>query len=293
MNLRQLQAFKIVLDEGSITYAAERFGITQPAMSTLIGKLEDEIGFALFDRHKGRLRATPEAMQFFEDVDQVLNGFDKVVRTARDIRDLNRGQLRIASFPGLSTGLLPRILATFARTHPDVRLSLQTRSSIQVQEWLASQLFDIGIAELPVDHPAIDVEPVSVECVCVLHKDHPLAAMDVLTPGDLARHPFIALNPEHMTHYRLKKAFEDNDVTWRPQIECQLFAPACALAAQGAGVSLVDPFTAAEHRDSGIVVRPFRPSVSFDVGLLSPSLRPRSQLAREFEALLKKELQKY
>ena len=105
MNLRQLQAFKIVLDEGSITYAAERFGITQPAMSNLIGNLEGEIGFALFDRHKGRLRATPEAMQFSDDVDQVLNSFDKVVRTARDIRDLNRGQLRIASFPRTFIGL--------------------------------------------------------------------------------------------------------------------------------------------------------------------------------------------
>ena len=293
MKLRQLQAFKIVLDEGSITLAAERFGITQPAMSTLIGKLEEEIGFALFDRHKGRLRPTPEAIRFHEEVDQALSGFDKVSRTARDIRDLNTGHLRIASYPGVSFGLLPQVIAEFSRQHSDVRLSLQTRSSVQVQEWLASQLFDIGIAELPIDHPAIDVEPIILDCVCVLPADHPLTSLEAIAPRDLTHYPVISLNPDHMTHFRLKAAFEAAGVAWRPFVECQLFASACALVAEGVGITLADPFTADDFKTRGVELRPFTPAIPFDIGLLYPSLRPRSMLTVAFEKLLKKRLQPY
>ncbi len=293
MKLRQLQAFKTVLDEGSITLAATRFGITQPAMSTLISKLEDEIGFALFDRHKGRLRPTPEAQRFHDEVNKALNGFDKVARTARDIRDLNIGQLRIASFPGLSLALLPPVLAKFARRHPDVNLSLQTRSSAQVQEWLASQLFDIGITELPIDHPAIDVEPLSVDCVCALPDQHPLARLDVLTPADIAAYPFISLNPDHMTHVRLSRAFEAEDIPWKPHVECQLFATASSLVAQGVGISIIDPFTAADFEDRGIVVRPFSPAIPFEIGILYPALRPHSLLTDEFSKMLKSALKPF
>ena len=293
MKLRQLQAFKTVLDEGSITLAAKRFGITQPAMSTLIAKLEDEIGFSLFDRHKGRLRATPEAVRFHEEVDQALNGFDKVARTARDIRDLSIGQLRVASFPGLSLEFLPRVVAEFVRKHPDVNLSLQTRSSIQVKEWLASQLFDIGIAELPVDHPAVEVEPFSVDCVCALPDQHPLTQLDIVTPAEIATYPFISLNPDHMTHFRLKRVFEMMGIPWQPHVECQLFAPTCSLVAQGVGVSIIDPFTATDFKDRGIVIRPFEPTIPFDIGILYPALRPHSLLTDKFSELLKSALKPY
>ncbi len=293
MNLRQLQAFKIVFAEESITLSARRFGITQPAMSTLIGKLEDEVGFSLFDRHKGRLKATPEANRFIVEVDQVLSGFDKVVRTARDIRTLNTGQLQIASLPGISIGFLPSVVAVFSKQHPEVKLSLQARSSTQVEEWLASQLFDIGIAELPIVHPAVDVEPLKLNCVCVVPEGHPLAKFDILTPADVAPYPFISLNPDHMTHFRLKAAFEADSVIWQPKVECQLFAPACMLVSEGVGVALVDPFTAADFKGRGIETRPFKPSIPFDIALLHPSLRPRSLIAEEFVTLLKKEIQIY
>lgn len=293
MNLRQLQAFRIVLDERSMTVAAQRFGVTQPAMSTLIGKLEDEIGFALFDRHKGRLRPTPEALRFQEEVDQALSGFEKVARAARDIRELNAGQLRIASLPGISMGFLPGVVADFAAEHPDVRLSLQTRSSGQVQEWMASQTFDVGISELPVDHPSINVEPLSFDCVCAMPEGHPLSNLDVTTPEDLKPYPLITLYPEHMTHFRLKTVFEDAGLPWRPHVECQIFAPACIMVARGVGVALIDPFTAVDFENRGVVTRPFAPAVRFDIGILFPALRPKSLLTEKFVRLLRDALAPY
>ncbi len=293
MNVRQLKAFKTVIDRGSITQAAEIFNITQPAMSSMIATLEADVGFALFERAKGRIRPTPEALKLYEDVERALTGFDKVVRSACDIRDLRTGQLRIASLPGPSFGFLPRIVAAFHGAYPEVIVSLQTRSSVQVTEWIEAQLFDIGLAELPVDKPAIEVEPMALACVCVLPAGDPLQRLEVITPQDLRERPFISLNPDHLTHRRLKAAFEAAGLTWQPRMECQLFAPACSLAAEGVGATVVDPFTAEDFADRGIVTRPFHPPILHDIGILYPALRPRSRLAEAFASLLKRELARF
>ena len=293
MNLRQLHAFKAVMQEGTLTQAADVMAVTQPAMSSLIANLEQSVGFPLFKRHKSRVHPTPEAQQFYEEVEKVLSAAEAATRSAKDIRDLELGYLRIACMPGLSLVFLPRVVARFAENRPGVKVALQTRSSLQVKQWMGAQLYDIGLAELPADDPAIDVEHFSMDCVCVLPEDHPLTAHKVITPALLNGVPFISLSRDHMTHFRLKEAFEAAKVAWQPRFECQLFAPACSLVAAGAGVSVIDPVTAADYEGRGVVVRPFEPRIPFDIGILHPGMRPGSRLAHEFSALLKESLASY
>ena len=293
MNVRQLKAFKTVVDYSSITEAAEVFSITQPAMSNMIATLEADVGFALFERTHGRIRPTPEALSLYDEVEKAIAGFEKVIQSVGDIRGLRTGQLRIASMPGPSFGFLPRIVALFHKAYPDVLVSLQTRSSSQVKDWIESQLFHIGLAELPVDTSAINVEPLTMRCVCVLPENNPLRRKRIITPQDLQGDPFISLNADHMTYRRLKNAFEAAGVPWQPQVECQLFAPACALAAQGVGITVVDPFTAQDFAGRGIVTRPFEPSIMHDIGILYPASQPRSRVTAEFALILKGELARF
>jgi DNA-binding transcriptional LysR family regulator len=293
MNLRQLQAFKAVMHEGTVTQAAHLMGVTQPAISSMIANLEQDVGFALFRRHKGRVHPTPEALHLFDEVEKALSGMDKVLRAARDIKDLSVGQLQVASLPGPSLVFLPRVVAEFIEARPGVTVSLQTRSSLQIKEWIAAQLYDIGLAELPVDDPAIEVEALSFNCVCVMPAGHALAREEVITPHHLSGLPIIALSRDHMTHFRLRDAFLAAGVPWSPRCECQLFAPACSLVAGGAGIAVVEPITAANYADRGLVSRPFEPRIPFDIGLLYPAMRPRSNLAREFTVLLRERFSPY
>ena len=293
MNLRQLQAFKAVMNEGTLTQAADIMAVTQPAVSSLIANLEQSVGFPLFKRHKGRIHRTPEAERFYEEVEKVLSAVETAMRSAKDIRDLELGYLRIASMPGLSLVFLPRIVARFVENRPGLMIALQTRSSLQVKQWIGAQLYDLGLVELPVDDPAIEVEPFSMDCVCVLPEGHPLTAHKCITPALVDGIPFVSLSRDHMTHFRLKQAFEAAKVAWRPRFECQLFAPACSLVAAGAGISVIDPVTAADYEGRGVVTRPFRPRIPFDIGIIYPAMRPRSRLAYAFSALLKDCLASY
>jgi len=290
MNLRQIEAFRAVMTEGSVTQAATALGITQPAVSCLIANLESSMGFMLFKRHRGRFQPTGEAEIFMEDAERLLASHSRAVRAARDIRDLKSGSLRIAALPAVSSNFIPKLIADFARDRPAIKISMQTRSSVQIREWISAQLFDIGFAEMPADNPAMDCDPLSVDCLCALREDHHLAANTHIRPRDLDGEPLIVLNPEHSAHYQLKAAFEADGVPWAPHIECHLFGPGCRMAAEGAGIAVVDPFTAHDFAGRGLVFRPFEPRIPYELGLIFPALRPRSRLAVEFAGALKSAL---
>ncbi len=102
----------------------------------------------------------------------------------------------------------------------------------------------------------------------------------------------IVLNPDHSAHYLLKAAFEAEGISWRPHVECHLFAPGCRMAAEGAGIAIVDPFTAHDFADKGLVFRPFEPRIPYDLGVIFPALRPRARLTLEFTKALKSALRK-
>ncbi len=293
MKYRQLQAFRAVIITGTVTQAAESLGISQPAISNLIVTLEHQLGFSLFERRKGRLYPTPDAKYLYEDVERALSGFDKVTQTAKDIRELKTGTLSIACMPGLSLGFLPKVVAEFLDDRPKVTVSLQTRSSQKVQEWIAAQLFDVGLAELPIDHTGIESELLSFDCVCVLPENHSLAVKAIITPKDLDGLPFISLARDHMTFFRIKNAFSKAGAKRNIRVETQLFAPACSLVARGAGVSIIDPITAADYHNRGVVIRPFRPCIPFEIGILWPALQPRSALVEAFITLLKASAKTY
>ncbi|MGI9382415.1 MAG: LysR substrate-binding domain-containing protein [Methyloligellaceae bacterium] len=287
MNLRQLECFRAVMVSGTMTRAAELLGISQPSVSNIIAGMERELGFQLFKRRKGRLLPTAEASYFFEEANRTLESLDRAVQIARELRKLNAGRLVLATQPGLSIHFLPAVVSEFLRTHPDVRFKLLSRSSDIVRDMIPAQQFDLAIAELPAQHPAVRTETVSLRCVCVLPEAHPLAAKKVIRPTDLDDVPFISLYKEHATVNRLSRLLAEADATWKVVAETQFFSTCCAFAQHGAGVTVSDPFTASRYAGAGAVVRSFEPEVRYEFGILYPRDRPTSALVEAFSDLLK------
>lgn len=293
MDVRHLECFRSVIVTGTMTRAASILGISQPAVSNIIAGLERELGFPLFRRHKGRLLPTPEAKHFYGEVERTLSSFDRTLATARDIRSNATGSLVIACYPGIALDFLPLVVAEFLRERPNVRFKLHSRSSHVIHELIPTQMFDLGIADYPVDHAGVRVEPLTFECMCVLPKGHALTAKKMVTPKDLDGAPFIALFREHTIYHRLERAFQESGAEWNVAVETRFFATACALVAQGAGVTVVDPITAATFARQGLVLRRFQPKVLYEIGLLYPEDRLPSQLLERFVKLVKARLRPY
>ena len=148
MNLKQLSAFREVMLTGSVTQAARNLLRTQPAISAQIAGLEEEVGLKLFERRGGRLHPVPEAHYLLEEASAIIDRLNDADRTMRSIRDLDQGTLKIVSMPGPSVFLLPDLIAKFVQHRDQVKVSLISRSSVQVRNLIAVQKYDVGLADL-------------------------------------------------------------------------------------------------------------------------------------------------
>jgi len=293
MKLRQLEAMRAVLARGTTTHAGETLGLTQSAVSRLITQLEYEVGLRLFDRRNGRLQITPEGQHFYAIVEKVLSGVDQISATARDIRTLQAGILRIISMPALGYGLIPDTVAKLKKHHKQVRISVDFGTRQELEKGLANAEYDFGIATLPVDHELLEVEPLcGANAVCVLPPGHPLAEKRVITAMDLDGSSFISMETGAFFRYRIDELFGRLGVRRELNIEAQSTIMVCNLVAKGLGVSIVHPFVARPFEDQ-IVCRPFEPGIRFDYGLLFPAGQTRSQLTNEFVRTLQDSLSSF
>lgn len=285
---RQLEAFRAVIETGKVTTAATALNTTQPSVSRMIADLEHVVGFALFERRGRQLVPTTEALALYEEVERSFVGLAEISRVAEDIRDFRTGSLMIAGMPALALKFLPDVIASFIKSEPGVTVSLRTRSSQAVLRHVSSQQFDLGFAAIDVEHPAVTRRPVfTAPMKAVLPVGHALAKKTYLEPHDFHEQPFIALGSEISTRSETDAFIASSKARPFVVAEAQLSASICELVAGGAGLSIVEPVTAANFAAAGkVITRPLRPEQRFQYDLLRPALREPSQLATRFLELV-------
>src|SRR6218665_549670 len=312
LNPRQIEAFRTVIIMGGVTAAAQALSISQPAVTRLIHDLQYTLGLKLFVKRGTRLAPTNEALSLFREVERQFVGLERIQAAALSLRERRMGTLRIAALPAFNVGFLPRLVSRYLQHKPGLNVTVYGSSSSQVADWGVSGFCELGFVQLPLDFPSLDVEPLpqatAVAGFCervfagrplgfrsldveplpqatagaVLPQDHRLAARSVLGPRDFAGESFVSLEQMTQLRYQIDALFASERITREVRIETPLSMIACALVAAGAGVSIVDPFTAAEYCGRGVVVRPFHPAILFDIAVIWAAGRCRSALAQDF-----------
>lgn len=272
---------------GSASRAADLLNVTQPAVSRAIAELEYRVGFALFDRVKGRLVPTPEGQLFFRDVSHAFVGLDSLRASAARIRDFGSGSLKVASLSALGSTLVPRAVRKFRVANPHIAITLQILSSSMVRDHVANQQFDIGLAADEVDLSGVDHSVfTSVRAVCAMPADHPLKDKAEIHARDLHNMAFIALAPDDRARARMAETFEAADSKPHIVVETPASATVCALALEGVGVGLVNPLSADGYSQRGLIFKPYEPAVYFKTYILYRPDAQRARLVREFVSAL-------
>ena len=256
----------------------------------MIANIERELGFSLFVREHGRLTPTAEAHYFLEEAEEVLDRLDRTVRTMSEFGTLDRGSLRIACHPASSGFFLPKVLAAFLKDRPEVKADLMMRTSQVVEDLIASQEYDIGLAETPTPRSSIKIETFDLECVIALPEIDPLAQKDVLTPTDLRDYPMAMLFGDHPVTVATQAAFASCDATLNRRFVLRTFLPSLQLVGAGLCGAVVDRITAATSPAPGVVFRKFAPAITSSVSLLLPAHRPTSVLTNAFRIHLREQL---
>ncbi|WP_163851911.1 LysR substrate-binding domain-containing protein [Pseudooceanicola aestuarii] len=288
INLKQLDAFRAVMQTGSTNEAASVLNISQPAVSRSIKNLEEQIDFLLFIRENGRLYATAEAEDLYHEVKEFYNGVDHMANVLRNVRLVGGGHLRIVTSMPMGQSFLPEVIQSFRQSHPDVRISVRIVVKREMTKWLESQLFDIALLTLPVEYPASRSRMLArAQGVCILPVGHALSDRKVIEARDLQHEDFLSIVPDTVLRIRVDKAFDTLGIERRGMvIETQSAASICQMVSRGLGTSVIDPFTAAGFEKSAIVIRPFRPVIPYSFGMVLPIHRPPSRLAEEFAEAL-------
>lgn len=291
LSLRQLSTFREVMRSGSISQAARSVGRTQPAVSTMIQTLEDQLGFALFLRSHGKLTPTPEAYFFLEECEDILARVERTERTLGRISSLQSGKLKIACHPAASSVFLPRLLTGFLKDRDDLDVSLIMRSSDVIEDLIASQQFDLGFAETPQPRASIRQTDYDLECVCIMQRNDPLADAECVTPQDLNGRPMAVLFDEHSTAVQLEAAFRAAGCQLKKRFELRTFYPGLQFVAAGVCVMVCDMITAYSHlsltaEPDRLVIRRFRPHISSSISILTPGYATQSMAAQAFIAAL-------
>jgi len=271
VNLRQIEAFRLVMLRGSMTAAAEELGTSQPSISRLIGELEASTGLTLFVRNGGRIRATDAGSAFYREVDRSFVGLEKLGHSAREIRQLGSGRLRIVAAPVLALSFLPMVIERFVEVYPRVAVSLEMRSEGTIQRWVSSGHCDVGFATATPDAFGVtSAELYRLPGLCALPARHPLAARERIRAADLRGERLILPSYADDTRTPLDRALRPAGADQVPSIETPYGATICALVSRGLGVGIVNPLAALEANARRIVFRPFVPEILFRGFILCP-----------------------
>ena len=294
MRFTEIETFRALMRGGSTRKAAALLQVTQPAISQSLKRLEVQAGMVLFLRTGGRLVPTPEAFALLSEVERAFIGMDAIEHRLRSLRDFGVNQLDISCYPAFGLGFMPRVLQRLKEHNankPWPQVSLQILSSKDVRDRVAAGISDFGLMadELSLDgieHSTFAKFP----GVVVMPQGHPLARFKTIKPEQLGETNFLALNPEDASRRRLDTALAAHGVTLRVAVNTPYAASVCEMALRGLGVGLVNPITALDYAERGLVVRKFSVDVSFACLLVMPVGKALSGTAMEFLFLMRLQL---
>lgn len=195
MNFRKLRYFCVVASEGSISKAAEKLFVAQPALSRQIGELEEELGTPLFHRLARGISLTAAGKTFLEDANKLLAHMDQARERAILASQGKIGGLTIGLIEYFSWHLsIVQPIRLFREENPDVSMQLSTwEASLDIQQRVIEGELDCGFGfNRPADDPHLDGMPVlSVNFLLAVPAHSPLAKRKSIRMGELAHEPFV------------------------------------------------------------------------------------------------------
>ena len=278
MNLEQLRGFYTVAQEGSFTKAAKKLFRTQPAISSQIKLLEDELGEPLFQRIGKTVHLTQAGEILQKHVAYIFDHLDIAQRQIQELHGLQRGRLIIGSSDTITIYILPEILKSYRQRHPNIEIAIRNKTSLEVAELVLEGVVDFGIVTLPIEHDMLQVEVLcAYPDVAICPPDHPLANQGIVSLTKLSPYPLLLLESGSNTRRFLEQVFADYDVPLHSAMDLGSIDVIKQMVAIGLGVSIVPLYAVRADADAqpefrtpaeGLVVLPLKELPPRQIGVI-------------------------
>ncbi len=238
---------------GTVTGAAARLHVSQPAVSNALKDAEERLGFPLFIRRRGRIFPTEHAHVIFREIERSFTGLDAINSLCSLLRDEPVHRVTISSTPAWSASVMPLVLRDYMQRYPQLRFSIITRSSEYVQALVSSCKADIGFGLYAPPIPGVEqVDLVHARLHAIVSMDHHFADREQITFADLAEEPMVTFSGAEGTDRMVNKAFHEAGVNLHSVIECPAALTVYAMAAAGVAVGLMHDIGIHAFRGLGV-----------------------------------------
>jgi DNA-binding transcriptional LysR family regulator len=193
MDLTLMRSFLAVAETGAITEAAERVGVTQPALSRRIQQLEEHLGVELLARGRKGVQLTEIGRLVQHEAQGIVARYEQMREMVSSHQRLEGGTVRIGGGATAVSFILPEAIAAFQAAHPQVRFQMREAGSSEIAGDVVAGQLELGVVTLPVRDRELDVTPLTTDhIVLVGRRDHPLAQRRRVRIQDLADQAFVA-----------------------------------------------------------------------------------------------------
>ena len=249
MRYVQLRAFHHVAVCGGFSRAAEALGLTQPAISDQVRKLEAEYDILLFNRHKKQVSLTGSGQRLLEITRRMFGNEKQALELLSEARTLRSGALRIVAD---SAHHLLHVLAPFRAEYPGIAITVQSGNTAEVMARLYSYDADVGVlGEVPSGRDFEAIRLSSTPLIAFVARGHELSGRRAMSLGELAGQPLVLRERGSMTRRNLERAVAARGLALRPAIEAEGREAVREIVAAGGGVGIVS--VAEFGRDTALV----------------------------------------
>lgn len=204
MDIQQLKYFVEVAKEKNLTKAAKKLFLSQPALSKMIRKLEEELGLELFERQNKKIRLTDIGENLFESAKKAIFQFDDIEKSLQDTVHLKKGHIIVGIPPVIGSLYFAPIISGYKNNFPGVDFSLFEEGARTVATQVSEGTIDIGVVISPVDSGELTGIPVMKDVNAVIvHKDNPLANKASVSFSDLKDEAFCIFNKHFLLHEQI------------------------------------------------------------------------------------------
>lgn len=196
MEIRVLKYFLAVVQEESITRAAEVLHITQPTLSRQIARMEEEMGVKLFDRGMRKIVLTNEGLLLRRRAEEIMELVDKTERELARQDEMLEGTVALGCGDLAAVQAMPELIRGFHERYPAVTFELYTATADHIKERMDRGVTDVGLLLEPVNKEKYDYIQINAreQWVVVMPPDSPLAMLEAVSPKDLRGLPLILPN---------------------------------------------------------------------------------------------------
>jgi DNA-binding transcriptional LysR family regulator len=275
--LHHIALLDAVMQSHTLTEAAARMHISQPAVSKQIKQLQQDLGFALFQRQGHKLVPTFEARAMLDQVRRVNGSLGVLNRLATELRDERRGHVQVGAIPAVASHLLPAALAAVAGGDSQVLCTVHSGNTAQVIELVETQQVDLGIALKVKGADQLGFSQLlDWRLECLMPEGHPLLARKLVRPSDLAPYTVVAVELPALDWPDPTIARWDDGLAC-VRIRVDASGAACRMAQAGLGIAVADSLTVGAFAQPPMARRPLQHRVHTTIGIYLPTLRPRSR----------------